>query len=69
MSETLQPLLDKLEAAKFSGELNVRFDAGQISGGTLIHLLPFSDLLGRELVTIEPEKKCLKACVACKAPE
>ncbi len=52
----LQPLLDKLEKAKFTGELHLRFEAGQMASAELIHLLPFSEL-GRELITVEPEKE------------
>lgn len=56
ISETLQPLLDKLGKAKFTGELQLRLEAGQPTSATLIHLLPFSEL-GRELVTLEPKRR------------
>ena len=56
MSETLQPLLDKLGKAKFTGELHLRYESGQVASAELIHFLPLSEL-GRELVTIEPEKE------------
>ncbi len=30
-SESLQPLLDKLERAKFTGELRLRWESGQVA--------------------------------------
>jgi hypothetical protein len=52
--EHLQALLDKLEAAKFSGTLELRFESGQVESAKLEHLLPFSEL-GRALPCIGPE--------------
>jgi len=54
--DQLQPLFDKLEKAQFTGDLHLRFESGQVTSAELIHFLPFSEL-GRELVTVEPEKE------------
>ncbi len=56
MSENLQPLLDMLEKAKFTGELRVCFESGQPARAKLIHCLAFSEL-DRELPTIEQEQE------------
>ncbi len=56
MRKTLQPLLDKLQKAKFTGELRVCFEAGQPARAELIHCLPFAEL-GRELPTIEEKDR------------
>ncbi len=59
MSEILTPLIEKLEKAKFSGELRLRFEAGQVASASLSHFLPFSEL-GKELPAVEPEKGDVK---------
>ncbi len=56
MSENLQPLLDKLTKAKFTGELRVCFEEGQPASAKLIHSLAYSEL-GRELPTIEEQAR------------
>jgi hypothetical protein len=56
MSEHLKPLFEKLEKARFTGTLSLRFESGQVASAELIHLLPFSEL-SRELVTVEPEEE------------
>ncbi len=56
MSETLQPLLDKLEQARFTGELRLRFESGHPARAKLIHSLAYSELR-RELPTIEQEQE------------
>jgi hypothetical protein len=48
-------LFAKLKKAKFSGTLELRFEAGQVASATLIHSLAFSEL-GRALPVLEPEK-------------
>jgi hypothetical protein len=57
MSENLQPLLNKLEKARFTGTLDLHFEAGQVASARLTHFLPFAEIQDRELVTLEPEKK------------
>ena len=54
MSETLKALLDKLEKAKFTGKLTLRFEVGQVASAELVHFLPFSEL-ERTLPTVEKE--------------
>ena len=56
MSEAIQPLLDKLEKARFTGTLELHFEDGQPTRAKLIHFLAFSEL-GRTLPTVEPEKE------------
>ncbi len=55
MIENLEPLLAKLQQARFTGELRLYFDDGQPASAKLIHSLPFSEL-GRELPTIEEQE-------------
>ena len=55
MNEAIQNLFDKLEAAKFSGELHLRLESRQIPSAKLEHFLPFSEF-GRNLPTIETEE-------------
>jgi hypothetical protein len=40
----LDPLLQKLQKAKFTGSLDLRFEAGEIASARLTHFLPFSEL-------------------------
>jgi hypothetical protein len=54
MSEEITGLLEKLKKARFSGELHLRLESGEIASAKLIHLLPFSEL-GRELPGVEPQ--------------
>jgi hypothetical protein len=56
MSVKFQPLQERLEKAKFTGELYVRFESGQPASVRLTHFLPLEEL-DRELVTVEPEKE------------
>ncbi len=56
MSEALQPLLDKLAPARFTGELRVCFEGGQPASAKLIHSLAYCEL-GRELPTIEEQER------------
>jgi hypothetical protein len=52
--EPLERLLEKLKAAKFTGELHLRFEAGEVASAKLEHFLPISEI-ERVLPTIEPE--------------
>jgi hypothetical protein len=54
METDLDKLLSKLEKARFTGELHLRFESGEIAGAVLEHHLPFSELK-RELPTLEEE--------------
>ncbi len=56
MSWNLQPLLDRLARARFTGELRVCFEAGQPASAKLIHSLAYSELR-RELPTIDQEQE------------
>jgi hypothetical protein len=56
MSEHLKPLFEKLEKARFTGTLSLRFERGEVASAELLHLLPFSQL-GRKLVTVVPEEE------------
>jgi hypothetical protein len=56
MCESVKPLFEKLERAKFSGELRLTFESGKVASAELRHCLPFSEL-GRELPALEPEKE------------
>jgi len=47
-------LLEKLARAKFTGELHLRIECGQVASARLEHSLAFSEL-ERELPTLEPE--------------
>jgi hypothetical protein len=47
-------LLEKLNAARFAGVLELRFEGGQVASAKLTHFLPFSEL-SRKLPGIEPE--------------
>jgi hypothetical protein len=53
MAKTLQPLFEKLEKARFTGELHLCFEDGQPASATLIHRLAFAELSDHELVTVE----------------
>jgi len=55
----LQVLLGKLEKAKFTGKLEIRYENGSIAAAELRHHLPYSEL-GRALPTVEPEQFELK---------
>jgi hypothetical protein len=52
----IDPLLEKLQKAHFTGELYIRFESGQPASVMLTHFLPLEEL-DRELVTVEPEAK------------
>jgi hypothetical protein len=54
MNESLKPLLERPEASKFTGPLELRFESGQIASAKLEHFLPYSEF-GRELPLVEPE--------------
>jgi hypothetical protein len=49
-------LLEKLERAKFSGELRLHLYQGEITGAELHHHLANNEFQSRELPTVEPEK-------------
>jgi hypothetical protein len=52
--EALTPLLEKLQKAKFSGDLILHFSGGEVESADLRHYLPISELK-RHLPTIEDE--------------
>jgi hypothetical protein len=56
MGEEIDKLLEKLQKARFSGELRLRLESGEIASAKLIHLLALSELSG-EIPLIEPEKE------------
>ena len=61
MSETLQPLLDKLERAKFTGRLIVDFHQGQVRAARLSHYLGW-DEFSRSLPSVENEPEAEPKC-------
>ena len=60
MTETknhADPLLTRLEAAEFTGRLELRFEKGSIVGAELHHLLANSEFEGNPLPGIEGKPK------------
>lgn len=65
MSEKLNPLLDKLEKAKFTGELHLSFDAGQIQSARISHYLAYSQFK-ESLPIIEENAEAAGHCLHCQ---
>jgi hypothetical protein len=67
MSETLQSLIDKLERARFTGELAVRFYQGEPKDARLTHCLATAEF-AQPLPIVEPENASVPTCqrVGCK---
>jgi hypothetical protein len=70
MSETLQPLIAKLEKAKFTGELAVRFYRGEPKDARLTHALATAEF-SQPLPLVERENIPVPTCqeVGCKHAE
>jgi hypothetical protein len=64
MTEALKPLFEKLASSRFTGELHIRFEDGQIESAKLEHFLAFSEF-GRELPTIDGSDNQKHTCQHC----
>lgn len=55
MNETFEELCSKLKAARFTGELHLRLEAGEVVSAQLQHYLEAVEFTSRELPTVEAQ--------------